>query len=285
MTETQQTGDYRRVLIALDASPESLAALNAAARLAARLEAELTGLFVEDIDLLNLAGLPFAREATAFSLASRSLDAAAVERELKTRAAAARRALSSVAESLHLRWSFRVTRGRVEAELLAAAQEADLVAVGRGMRPLSGRAKLGRTALAVASGTTRSILVAASRSAPSDAPIAVAFDASEGSKRALATAARLAQRDDRKLIVLVTGDTDETLSQREIEVTQRLRDIGVGAATLRPVRSADIGDLVRALAGEGISLFVSCAGGVASELGTFGALVERSACSILLVRG
>ena len=51
-----------RILVALDASPQSEAALRAAAELAALLEAELEGLFVEDINLLHLCGLPFGRE-------------------------------------------------------------------------------------------------------------------------------------------------------------------------------------------------------------------------------
>ncbi|MBK7177644.1 MAG: universal stress protein [Chloroflexi bacterium] len=52
----------QRILVALDASPHSLAALEAAIDLAERLDAELQGLFVEDINLLRLAQLPFARE-------------------------------------------------------------------------------------------------------------------------------------------------------------------------------------------------------------------------------
>ena len=64
----------RRILVALDASRHSLAALEAAAELAARLKAELVGLFVEDIDLLRLAGLPFAREIRYPSAIIQQLD-------------------------------------------------------------------------------------------------------------------------------------------------------------------------------------------------------------------
>src|SRR5512143_1804987 len=51
-----------RIWVALDESPRSAAALTAAADLAAGLDAELAGLFVEDISLQHLIGLPFARE-------------------------------------------------------------------------------------------------------------------------------------------------------------------------------------------------------------------------------
>ena len=52
----------KRILIALDPSRRGQSALQAAAHLAAGTGAELAGLFVEDINLLRLAGLPFARE-------------------------------------------------------------------------------------------------------------------------------------------------------------------------------------------------------------------------------
>ena len=48
-----------RILVALDASASGRAALAGAAALAAELQAELLGLFVEDANLLRLASLPF----------------------------------------------------------------------------------------------------------------------------------------------------------------------------------------------------------------------------------
>ncbi|MGB7837261.1 MAG: universal stress protein, partial [Terrimicrobiaceae bacterium] len=54
--------NIRRILVALDASAHSRAALEAACELALGLDAELSGLFVEDINLLRLAQLPFASE-------------------------------------------------------------------------------------------------------------------------------------------------------------------------------------------------------------------------------
>jgi nucleotide-binding universal stress UspA family protein len=50
---TTKPTTIRRILVALDASPHSFAALEAAAHLAAHLEAELFGLYVEDENLLR----------------------------------------------------------------------------------------------------------------------------------------------------------------------------------------------------------------------------------------
>ena len=75
-----------RIVVALDASPHSLAALRAAAQLAATIQAELYGLFVEDSDLLRLCDLPFCQEIGSFSATVRRLDSRSVERTLRVRA-------------------------------------------------------------------------------------------------------------------------------------------------------------------------------------------------------
>ena len=56
MNERELEPTIRRILVALDASPHSQAALQAASELAAALKAELVGIFVEDVNLLHLAG-------------------------------------------------------------------------------------------------------------------------------------------------------------------------------------------------------------------------------------
>jgi K+-sensing histidine kinase KdpD len=76
-----------RVVIPLDAASEGATAIETAARLAARANAPLHGIFVEDEDLLRLANLPFARQVT-FGAGTEQLT---VERvELQLRAAAER---------------------------------------------------------------------------------------------------------------------------------------------------------------------------------------------------
>jgi len=90
-------------------------ALDAVAEAAAALEADLLGLFLEDVELLHFAGLPFAREIGA-SARPRGLDVQTMERRFRVQADAARRALAAAAEGKALRWSFRVERGSVPAQ-------------------------------------------------------------------------------------------------------------------------------------------------------------------------
>ena len=109
-----------RLVVALQAGiadPE----LEAAVALAGSLGAELLGLFVEDLDLLRFAALPFAHEIGIGSAARRRLDTAALERDLRAHAAEAERRLASFAARVRIPSAFRVARGVAHAELLAAA--------------------------------------------------------------------------------------------------------------------------------------------------------------------
>lgn len=284
MTSPEQALEFRRILVALDASKESLAALDAAAQLAARLHAELAGLFIEDADLLNLAGLPFSREAPLLSRAGRLLDLERLEQELKSKAAIARQALARRAESLHLQWSFRTARGRVDAELLAAAAEADLIAVGKSTRPLTGDLRLGRRARTVAAQSARSMLFASPASCPGDAPLAAVYDGSTRSGAALSLATRLAEREGRRLLIFVLGQSAAEFAKHEIAVREQVRAAGVSAA-VRRVRGTGLQDIVRAIVAEPVELLMVGSQILPSdEDAALDILVEKSACSVLLVR-
>ena len=183
----------------------SLAALDAAARLAEQMEAELLGLFVEDVNLLRLAGLPFAREVGLTLAHARPLASADMERALRAQALRAQQALEQAATRLSVRCSFRVVRGQVTEELLAAAEEADLVAIGLSRQTLS-RARPGTTAGAMAAGTKRPMLFLP-RDATVRPPVMVIYNGSAAGERALALAMRLAQAEQWPLTVWIAGRT------------------------------------------------------------------------------
>lgn len=130
MDETHQAS-VRKILVAIDTSPHGSAALKAATSLATELRAELHGLFIEDMNLIRLAGLPFASEIDCSSGVCRPLDIVAMERTLQTAAEGVRRAISETAQRLRLRWSFRVFRGNVAQTMLTESLEADLILIGR----------------------------------------------------------------------------------------------------------------------------------------------------------
>ncbi|MDI7276824.1 MAG: universal stress protein, partial [Anaerolineae bacterium] len=113
----------QRILVAVDGSDHSLAALETACSLAAQLHAELEALFVEDDDLLRLADLPCARVVSTLLLESEPTDRERMERMLRLLADRAQDALQRHAVALGVRARFRAVRGRVVAEVQAAAGE------------------------------------------------------------------------------------------------------------------------------------------------------------------
>lgn len=120
----------QRILVAVDASPHSRAALEAAGELAARFDAELLGIFVEDLNLLRLAGLPFSEEMGLFSARRRRLRSGDLKRQLRIQARRAHETFSVVVERTHVSGEFHIVRGSVSHKILEASADADIVLFG-----------------------------------------------------------------------------------------------------------------------------------------------------------
>jgi nucleotide-binding universal stress UspA family protein len=274
--------DIRRILVALDATSGSLEALEEAAALASRMEAELVGMFVEDIGLLSLASLPFAREVSPLGSAARTLDVATVEKELKLQAAQARRALAETAERLHLRWEFLVARGKVDVEILAATARADMVALAKS-RAGGGRPRLGQVSRAVALSMPCSVLLATPDPRPHRRRVAVVFGAGPASEAALRFAIRLATGNGCPLSVLVPAAVGETeAAGREAAANQRLRGLAV-PVEVRRISLARSADMMAAVAEVGAEILVL--GATPREGPDLVATIEGCGCTVLLVRG
>jgi len=218
----------KRILVALDASTHSLAALEAAADLAASMRAELIGLYVEDENLLHLAGLPFSQEVRSSSAERQPLSSDKMERELRLQASQARRALEAAATRVEARWSFRIVRGQVTPSVLAAALDADLLALGRVSRPISRYSRLGSTARAASIKTEHSVLFM-QHGGELKYPILVTFDGTTAGWQALATAIKMAQISDNALNVLFLADTLENTEPMKREISELLEKRGLSA--------------------------------------------------------
>jgi nucleotide-binding universal stress UspA family protein len=88
----------KRILVPLDASPHSRAALEAAIQLGASLGAEVSGLYVEDADLLDVCRYPFAMEIGMFSGRQRKLEDAGIERDFQIQADKIRQMMGILSE-------------------------------------------------------------------------------------------------------------------------------------------------------------------------------------------
>lgn len=123
-----------RILVALDACSELTATLaESVAAMAARLDAELEGLFVEDAELLRAAELPFVREVSAAGV-ERSFTAEGLRALNRDVSRNLEQLLARVADARKLRWQYRRAHGSRLATAYAASAQCDLFVPGRQVR-------------------------------------------------------------------------------------------------------------------------------------------------------
>ena len=125
--------DVTRVLIAFDCAQPGSEVLRRLPQLLGSEQLALTGLYVEDEDLLRAARLPGLREISPTGqLLELSLER--IERELEADHARIRARFEEVARDLRFHHSFEVTRGRLTDAICAAAERSDFVLVSRTLR-------------------------------------------------------------------------------------------------------------------------------------------------------
>ncbi|MGB8274208.1 MAG: universal stress protein [Alphaproteobacteria bacterium] len=289
MTALEDLFAIRRILVALDCATECLAALDTAADLALRVDAELEGLFVEDINLVRLAELPFEQELSLATGLIQHLDVATVEREFRAASEEARHGLEERAARSNLRWTFRVVRGVIETEIGAAEAEADLLVLGRGKRPLTRHVRLATAAERLAQLSTRPVLLLQGPPAPIRC-VAAAVESTPESERTLAAAVRIhaaleradALAEGAPLQVLCVGATAKAAKEAERQASGVLARANV-PARIRVVTdsgTAQIADMVRGSKGPLLVIPArsSLVGEDASEL------LNAVDCPVLFVR-
>jgi hypothetical protein len=234
-----------------------------------------TSLFIEDVNLLHMGALPFTRVAGAGPL-SREVDHAMLERALRRAAAETRATLARLAEGGAVRWSFRVVRGQIAREIIAATGPEDLLiveetALGRTLRP------------AVARADASVLCLRADRDGAPE--VLVAWRAGKEGGRALGAAAGLALATGHALTVLLPADEAAAESARAavekalsvLDVELRFRRLSGAEATLGAAARRSPGAIVVWTA----TVFETGDEDSERELE---AVIEIARCSVLLVR-
>lgn len=226
MSEREKRAKIECILVALDASSHSLSALQAAAELAARLQAELQALFVEDVDVRRLGALPFAEEVGIFSATCHPLDAGELARQLEAQVRQVRRRFRRTTEWIGVQCTFHRVRGRVAQKILEAASEADMVILGKEAWSTFETGQLGPAVRQVLSQIPTPTMVLQA-GAHLDFPVLAIFDGSQAAHRALSAAATLARRDDYRLMVLILAGESEPASHLQARAETWLEGRGL----------------------------------------------------------
>lgn len=281
MTVDEASRRIRRILVALDASPHSVAALEAAAELAEAAGAELRGFYVEDVDLLRAGELPLSREVEFFSGRLRDVDARDLERQLEARARRVRQLLESTGSRHRVTTSFRSVRGRVAEELAVAAVEVDLVSVG--VVGHSQRRGPGSAVRALLESTPAPLMVLR-RGARLTGGIQVVYDGSPRAETALEIAAEIARLRERPLtVVMVAADADQARERKEAAEERLAAVPGLADVRFRALPKLQATRLISAAREERCGLVILPRGALDGAGARLARLLRRSDCPVLVV--
>jgi len=265
-----------RILAAVDATPTSTTVLKTAALLARKFGGELEGIFVEDINLLRLAGLPFARELTWSTAMDLRLDYGRMERALRGHASYARQVVVNTTSQMNLHVSLRIARGQIGPELLRAAQDIDLLILGKARK--SQDVNIGVTTRQVVRQAHCSVLLVAAEPRPYKTVMTM-FDGTENSIQRIKTAAQLAFAMGKNLLILIPAKADSDF-QRLREQSRRSLIQDPLLVSYRAVATEEACFNGRLLKHENVGIVVLSA----APTNAIESQVLRLECSVLIVR-
>lgn len=278
-------GRFRRVVVAFDGAADGdLAAVEAAAAFAARLRADLLGLFIEDVDLARLAEHGGITTICSRSAGHQRLGAEHLKTALKAQLARTRQAMERAAERQRIRSSFEVRRGRLVAEILSAAAPADLVIIGWRGGPATSVMAPGTPASAVLAALSQAnvrFVLVPRRPAGAGGPVLAAFDGSVAARDGLAAAAEIGGSEGGIEVVLLARRVDEA-EARQREAEDVLAGAGLEGGSFVHLQGGGPGDLLRIAQARRAALMVVPVGLL--DAASARHVVERAPCSLLLVR-
>jgi predicted phosphoribosyltransferase len=261
----------RRIVIALDTGSLSHAAVEAAARLAIGLRAELEALFVEDVNLRRLAELPFASELGNTSAQQRRFDVAELDRAIGVQARQVRRALEAAARELPLVWSLEVVRGDLVAVVLQRTATADLLVLGRTRRP----AFRGARGEKVTHRRERRVV---------RHPVVALFDGSAAAARVLDAALALERRAHGEVLVAIPASRPEQLSALRGQADAMLAAKGHASSSHVYLPDAGIATIAEMAKRQRASAVLLPVADLARAEHEFEGLVDEIACPVVLIR-
>ncbi len=219
---------FKKILVALDASPQSINALETAAKLASYMKASIKGLFVEDIDILRICESPFAREFSFFTFRTAPVQRERIEYQMRVLADKINRKIAEISSRLGISWDFTVTRGGVSSEILSQSEEADLVILGKSGWSSKGSVHLGSTAQDLIFKSNRDVLILGKRP-PEGAPVFLFYFDTPVFRKALQLALFIKRKEMSPIVVLIpTQDINQGARVREF-LKDELKKLSVDA--------------------------------------------------------
>lgn len=234
----------REILVAVDTSPHSHAALEAAVTLARILEANVQGLFVENELWGRLSELPSTTAISELTGREGPYEKDTVEEQMKLLRNRLRRRLQELSRQYRVTHSLDIASGRVEDKVLEAAERADLITIGLKGHYARGK-RLGSSARAIIRKADKPVLIL-EKGLRLGTVLTAVYDGSAAGRKGLGIALEIARKENSKLSVLVAGESRETVDERRGEVRDVL-DRSRVFANVQPMSERDLSSFLDAV--------------------------------------
>ena len=274
MSSPEPRFPVRRIVIALESICENLKALEVAAEMAARIKAELHGIFIEDVNLVSAAHLPFVRQVSLHSAATRSFEPGDIEAEFRAMASRARGCLEDFASRMKVPWSFRIHRGD-RLSLVSGTERSDLLVLETATKPFARYMKLPTDWSEISLHSKRACLLLSASTSRRKGTLVV-YDGSEAGERAMAAAIAL-DGTSGALMIVVPATASEGDAQKKLRVAGMEAD-------LYSIEKLNSAELLRVIAQANCDLAILPASLAIEHRSVLQELLVTPPCALLLVQ-
>ena len=281
-----EAGEARgRVVLQLSTANPSPFAIEAAVRVAQAFHSEIESLFVEDMQLLDLASFPFAREISLTGRRTRTICLSDMERDFRLVSTALQRQIETMARAADVPLRQRTVRAEPIAALATACAENgpwNVVALAEPFGPAS--ALTPRELFEAVSDTTGLVLVGP-KARRTQGPVVAAVEELDRLPGMLRAADRLIKVTNGSVVALLVAENEERLHWMEAQARLLLSerpDVRLVWAEL--TRGAGTG-VAEALRRQKAGFVISQFGGViVPDDGNLKPLAAALECPLFLVR-
>lgn len=210
----------KSIIVDLDGSASSLAALREAVKWAALLNAELRAIFVEDEQRFMYYPVGTAVEdEVPVPVLLPDEEAAEVEEKVGAEGAAIRKEFEAQTAGKPFPSSYGQPRGNVNEILTDEARAADLVVIGRRGRETSEGSEPGPTTETLIHDALRPVLVVPD-DPHTEGPVVFAYDGSKGVQRVMVPGTELAHAQNGEVVAITIGDDAPYAAKLDRVLTQ-----------------------------------------------------------------
>ena len=253
MSETIKPICVERILVSLDSSKHSFAALHAAIELAHHYDAALKGVFVEDITLLSLAEMPFRQEVGEYSAIVREISTDGITRGIFVQSRWVVRTFRKLINQTDLTGDIAILRGNVRETIKQESEECDLLILGKsGTNPLLKR-RLGSTTKAMIRSQRKPLLLVEENNRLGY-PLIVLYNASPIGMTCLETARDLLDPGE-TLIILLSEDDPQAFQQSKQDLSNWASENQINIS-YQPYKSRNFERFLQQINGVKTGLFI-----------------------------